>query len=180
MNAHFNIDELKGRKRIFTNYRELTSKNVIEVLQGTIVLHEENKTQIQYLLNYEKGIQPLRREKKIRADIDIKVCDNVANQITEFKLGYNWGNPITYIQRGNKDIAGNNPDSDDNGISTLNELNDLEAVYAKDQELARFVEITGIGYQFIDVNVDKSDDRMFELQTLNPLYTYCIYNNGLG
>lgn len=180
LNTHFNIDELKGRKRIFTNYREITSANVIEVLQGAMSLHEENKSHIQYLLDYEKGIQPLKREKKVRSDIDIKVCDNVANQVTEFKLGYNWGNPITYIQRGNKDIAENNPDSDDNGISTLNELNDLEAVYAKDQELARFVEITGIGYQFIDVNVDKNDDRMFELQTLNPLYTFCIYNNGLG
>ena len=29
LNAHFNIDELKGRKRIFTNYKEITSANVI-------------------------------------------------------------------------------------------------------------------------------------------------------
>ena len=137
-----NIERL-GRRRIYTDVSEITEDNIIQVLQEAVMVHNQNAEAIAYLLRYEKGVQPLKREKKIREDIDIEVVDNLANQITEFKLGYNWGNPITFVQRGNRDLTGNAPKSDDDAISTLNEMNESEAAYAKDQELARFVEIAG-------------------------------------
>ena len=116
--------ELLGRSRIYTDVDEITVDNIFEVLGQAISIHEMNMQQILYLLRYEKGIQPLVRKKTVRDEIDIRVADNLANQIVEFKLGYNYGNPITYVQRGNKDISGGSPEGDDNAISQLNEMND--------------------------------------------------------
>ena len=173
--------ELLGRKTIYTDVDEITENNVIKVLQDAVSIHGINAAAIAYLLQYEKGIQPLCRKKLIRKDIDINVVDNIANQITEFKLGYNWGNPITYVQRGNKDASDSPPDKDDDAISTLNEMNDAEAAYAKDQELARFVEICGIGYQMIDVKRHRGTSvSAFDLYVLHPSYTFVVKRNNVA
>lgn len=120
-------------------------------------------------------------EKAKRIEENIKVSDNIANQITEFKLGYVWGQPITYVQRGNKDLRSSTDSQNeiqDDGISMLNELNDSEYAFSKDQELGRYVEINGIGYQFVDIKKNYNGLAPFDLVTLNPLFTFCIYRNS--
>ena len=172
--------ELLGRKRIYTDVAEITSDNVISVLQEAIPIHEQNRTEIAYLLNYEKGLQPLKREKKIRADINIEVCDNIANQIVEFKLGYHWGNPKSLVQRGDRDLSSSDPDNDDDAITLLNQMNEDENAFAKDQELARYIEICGIGYQMVDIKRDYEEGgSVFDLNTLNPMYTFIVYRNDV-
>lgn len=172
--------ELVGRRRIYTDVPKITADNVISVLRDSVSIHAINVAAMTFLLRYEKGVQPLKRKKVIREDIDIRVVDNIANQVTEFKLGYNWGNPITYVQRGNKDLAGNSPDADDNAISVINEMNDSESAYAKDQELARFVEICGIGYQMVDVKRVRDGLSVFDLYVPNPLYSFVVYRNDIA
>ena len=172
--------ELLGRRRIYTDVDYITPDNVIGVLQDAIGIHDQNAVNIAYLLRYEKGVQPLKRKKVIRKDIDIEVSDNIANQVTEFKLGYNWGNPITYVQRGNRDISGNSPKADDDAISFLNEMNDAESAFAKDQEMARYVEVCGIGYQMIDVKREFDGVSAFDLHSPNPLYTFVVYKNDIA
>jgi SPP1 family phage portal protein len=172
--------ELLGRKRIYTDADEITPSNIFGVLESAMAIHEINLEEILYLIRYEKGLQPLKREKTIRDDIDIVVSDNLANQITEFKLGYNWGNPITYVQKNTKDLAGNPPSQDDDAITTLNEMNDAEAAYAKDQELARFVEICGIGFQMVDVKREYTGGSVFDLHVLHPMYTFVVYKNDIA
>lgn len=171
---------LRGRRRIYTDVEEINAKNIFTELSNAVIKHSENQADIKFLLNYEKGVQPLKREKKIREEIDIKVSDNVANQIVEFKLGYNWGNPILYVQRGNKDLN-NSTDTDnsnqDSAVSMLNEMNDSEYSFMKDQELARYVEITGIGFQMVDIKPEYDGLSAFDLITLNPMSTFCIYRN---
>jgi len=81
------LGELKGRHKIYTDVDVITEDNVIQVLTDALIKHEENRTQIQFLLNFEKGEQPLVREKVVRKDIDITSISNLANEITEFKLG---------------------------------------------------------------------------------------------
>lgn len=44
--------------------------------------------EMQYLIDFEAGIQPLQRPKIVRPEINIEVTDNVANYVTEFKLAY--------------------------------------------------------------------------------------------
>lgn len=172
---------LRGRIRIYTDEWYIDETNVIEVLQKTLVWHEINANDMRFLLEYEKGFQPLPRKKVVRKDIDIRVVDNIANQVTVFKQGYIWGNPILYIQRGNKDMDASDEETNtqqDLGITMLNEMNEIEYAQAKDQELARFVEICGIGHQMIDVRSKFDGISAFDLMTLNPLFTYCIYRNS--
>lgn len=172
--------ELLGRKRIYTDVDRITYDNVITVLQEAVSIHGRNVAEMAFLLKYEKGVQPLKRKKVIRNDINIEVADNIANQVTEFKLGYNWGNPITYVQRGNRDMNGNEPDSDDDAVSILNEMNDAESAFAKDQELARYVEICGIGYQMVDVKRVNDGRSAFDLFVPNPLYAFVVYRNNIA
>jgi SPP1 family phage portal protein len=125
-------------------------------------------------LKFEAGEQPLQRkkEKQYRKDIDFKDVDNVANEVTEFKLGFNWGDPITFIQRGEKDSgAKGEPDA----IALLNECYETDGNKSKTQQLARFIEITGIGYTFVDINTDYVDgDSYFNVNVLDPRWAFVI------
>lgn len=172
--------ELLGRSRIYTDADEITVDNIFDVLSQALTVHELNMAQILYLLRYDKGVQPLVRDKVIRDDINIEVSDNLANQIVEFKLSYGYGYPITYIQRGDKDISGSPPDADDNAVSQLNEMNQAEAAYAKDQECMRFVEICGVGYQMVDIKREYDGASVFDLHVPHPMYTFVVYKNDIG
>ena len=180
-NKVFTYPEFTGRRRIYTDVEKITKENIFQVLEEAMLVHMENANNMVTLMRYEKGVQPLVRKKTIRKDVDIRVQDNLANQITEFKLGYVWGQPITYVQRGNKDLSKSTDkqnNSQDDAISMLNELNDSEYAFSKDQELGRFVEINGIGYQFVDIKKVYDGLAPFDLATLNPLFTFCIYRNS--
>ena len=170
---------MKGRRKIFSDITVINEKNIFRVLDDALMVHFQNVSEIQYLLNYEKGIQPLSRTKKIRKDIDIKVCDNVANQVTEFKLGYNWGNPITLVQRGKRDLNGSDSNTDDTAVGMLNEMLDDEYVFSKDQELARYIEVTGIGTRFVDIKKTYDGGSVFDIYTLNPLHSFVVYANDV-
>lgn len=172
--------ELRGRRRIYTDVAEITRDNVISVLRDALSIHEVNRAEIAFLINYEKGEQPLKRKKTIRPDIDINVIDNLANQIVEFKLGYHWGYPKSLVQRGDKDLTSSDPDNDDDAISLLNQMNEDEQSFRKDQELARFIEIGGIGYQMVDIKREYEDGgSVFDLNTLNPMYSFVVYRNDV-
>lgn len=172
--------ELLGRKRIYTDVDRITTENIFQVLEQAMTIHEMNMAEIIYLLQYDKGVQPLVRKKEIRPEVNIEVADNIANQIVEFKLSYNFGNPITYVQRGNRDLGGNNADADDNAISQLNEMNDAEGSYAKDQEMARFLEICGIAYEMVEVKREYTGGSAFDLHVPHPLYSFIIYKNDIA
>lgn len=161
-----------GRLEIFTDEPEITEKNVIRVLRNALPKHLINAARCDFLLNYEAGEQPLKRIKTYRKDINIEVSDNLANEITEFKLGFNWGNPITLVQRGERDSGKKN---ETKPISLLNECYRAEKHEAKTQQLARFVEICGIAFTYIDINTEYQDgDSYFTLNVLDPRTTFII------
>lgn len=161
-----------GRLEIFTDEPEITEKNVIRVLRNALPKHLINAARCDFLLNYEAGEQPLKRIKTYRKDINIEVSDNLANEITEFKLGFNWGNPITLVQRGEQDSG---KQSETKPISLLNECYRAEKHEAKTQQLARFVEICGIGFTYIDINTEYQEgDSYFTLNVLDPRTTFII------
>ena len=163
-----------GRAEIFTDAREITKENIMQVLQNAYAKHTANAERIDFLLNYEAGYQPLQRDKKIRPDINVQSIDNVAHEITEFNLGFKWGNPITIVQRGEKDSG---LDSEIQAISLLNECYSAENIKSKTQKLGRFVEIGGVGYTYIDINVDGSfedGDSYFSVDVLDPRWTFVV------
>lgn len=161
-----------GRTNIFTDVKEINKENIVEVLRDAMQLHKVNAERMDFLLSYEAGNQPLQREKTYRADIDCLVCDNVANQVTEFKCGYVWGNPITLVQRGSVDSGA---DKESEKIALLNECFEADNVKAKTQEIGYFTEITGICNEYIDMNPDYVEgDSFFTTTILDPRTSFVV------
>lgn len=170
--------EYRGRIKIYTDVKEITADNVIDVLALAMMKHEMNRTQIRDLINFEKGDQPLVREKKARKDIDIKSISNLAHQITEFWLGYFWGNHMAFVQKSDKHPKGSSPTDNDSAITLLNEMYDAEDMESKDQLLAYYLEVCGTCCQLIDIKRNPDDeDAVFDLVTLNPLYSFVVYSS---
>lgn len=184
-----------GRKKIFTDVKNITAENIIDVLKKAYMQHQKNAMEIQFLIDYEKGVQPLVREKKVRKDIDIRISDNAANYVTEFKLGYFWSNPAMLIQHGNREMHQSDSDIDDIGITSLNEmLKNGESIGKKNLELGDFVEKCGIGHRMVDPKSEADFDSdsilwnkngefvgsLVNLYTLDSRFAFCVYHNGPG
>jgi SPP1 family phage portal protein len=161
-----------GRYELLTDKPEVNYENIIQILQEVFPMHQVNAMRINYLLGYEAGNQPLQRSKTYRSDIDCKCVDNVAHEIAKFHIGYKWGVPITVIQRGEKD-SGN--DKEVSAISLLNEQYEMQQIRKKTQKLARFVEICGVGYTFVDINSDYEDgESLFNIEALDARTTFVV------
>lgn len=185
-----------GRRRIFTDEKYIDINNIVAVLRKAYSQHKANVFEIEYLLDYEAGVHPqIRdREKRIRPDIDYKVVDNVAHYVTRFHVGYFWGTPALYIQRGNEEVRESDYEVDDAGIGGLNEmLRNGEDISFKRQNIANFVEKTGIGHSMVDImtadEFKKSPLRdrdgnyigsLCHVYSLDSRYTFCIYYNGVN
>lgn len=166
-----------GRYELLTDEQEITYENIIPILQKLLPIHQMNADRIKFLDEYEKGNQPIIRSspKKYRPDIDCKCVDNVANEVTDFKTAFHWGNPITLVQRG-EDKENNSVITE--GISILNQCYEAEENRKKTQHLARNVEIGCLGYTYIDLNMDEKDIEMggsyFKVESLEPTNTFVI------
>ncbi|MBO5921001.1 MAG: phage portal protein [Bacteroidaceae bacterium] len=161
-----------GRRELFTDAKEITYNNIIPILQNAFPLHQTNAMRMNFLLDYEAGNQPLQRVKTYRKDIDCKCVDNVAHEIAKFHIGYKWGVPITIVQRGEKDSGNEN---EVKSLSLLNEQYEIQHIRKKTQRLARFVEICGVGYTFVDINSDYEDgESLFNIEATDPRTTFVI------
>lgn len=162
-----------GRLVLYTDVEEITYDNVIEVLRDVIPDHRINARDMQFLLNYDSGIQPLQREKKTRTDIDSQCVDNVANEVTEFNLGFKWGNTITLVQNGDgkdKQIC--------KAITELNKNYEMVKIKAKTQELGRYVEVCGVGNVLIDTNTEWEEGKpYFTLDVLDPRVSFVVHSS---
>lgn len=164
-----------GRQEIFTGVKEITSDNVIQVLRDAVLVHDANAMDCTELLNIEKGNAIIGKTKITRTDIDNQVFDNIANEITTFKVNFNWGNPLTFIQRGEVDTGA---EGEADAISILNEYYDAQGQNTKTQELARFVEICGVGYTLVEINTEWEDgDSPFVVDVIDPRYAFVVRSN---
>ncbi len=179
-----------GRQKILTDETEITNSNVVEVLRNAYIEHSRNSTQIDYLYNYYKGNQPiLRREKDIRPEICNKIVENRAYEIVSFKTGYLCGEPLQCVSRGADEKA--------EDISALNEMFLLCGKAARDKEVAEWMYIAGQGYRmvipngkyikskiipaFLNKKTEFSEDEApFNIYTLDPRFTFCVYTSALG
>lgn len=79
---------LYGRRMIKSDETEVTVENVVAILNKALPYHWENRSEIQYLWYYYRGLQPiLNREKQVRPEICNKIVENRANEIVSFKSG---------------------------------------------------------------------------------------------
>ena len=139
-----------------------------------MLTHAENIVEIKYLRNYVKGVQPiLDRVKEIRPEINIKAVFNRAAQIVEFKLNYEFGSPITFVQRSKED--GSDGNIDDKAVAKLNELLNYAKKPSVDLQIARDMKTCGVGYRLIEPNQKKN--RLIKTTSLNPETTFIVYRN---
>ena len=172
--------ELRGRREIFTDVKEITKENISKVLADAFETHLLNVTEIKYLQEYERGKQPiLDRIKEIRPEINNKIVENHAAEITAFKVGYVFGSPITFVQRANVDIDGNKGETDDKRLAILNEMMFEEGKAAQDQILGKDISVCGIGYRIVLPKKVKDGVSAFNILRLNPTNAFVIKFNDL-
>lgn len=174
------MDVFNGRKKIYTDVQKIDHTNVISVLTDAMIEHSTNVEQIKYLFDYKNGIQPIKdREKEIRKDINIKITENNASKVIDFKVSYEFGNPITYVQRSSIQVPQNDSDKDDLRITALNEMLFEESKASKDVQLARNFKICGVGYRMIKAKKKVTGKSVFDIIILNPMTTFIIYSNDI-
>ena len=95
-----------GRKTIYANYTEedllkgteteIVNK-IIDILNNSINIHEQNKAETLYLQDYLYGDQDIKfKEKKTRTDINHKNVENWAYAFNDWKKTFLLGKPIKY------------------------------------------------------------------------------------
>lgn len=162
-----------GRKIIYTPYKEITSENIIPILQKAFDVFKGNADDCQYLIDYENGEQPLQRKesKKVMTWVDFECVDGIPTEVTDFWVGFGWGNPITLVQRGD---SKNETASD--GIAELNANYALTGNARDLQTLAHYIEICGIAYTLVDINNEwqSEEDSYFTRDVLDPRCAFVV------
>lgn len=173
-----------GRKVIYTDEIEITDENICKIVQETFNIHKMNSKAQKQLFDYEKGKQPiLDRTKDIRPEINHKLVDNEASKIVDFKLGYEFGNPINLVQRAKVEpCKGNKQDKlsdDDIKIALLNEMFVEEDKESKDNKCARDFLVSGLGYKMALAKKNVNGVAVFDYVIPNPLTTYIVRTNDV-
>lgn len=166
---------LHGRRKIYTDKREITAENVVEVVSKCMSIHSVNRSEIQYLYDYYRGKQDIRnRTKQVRPEINNRVMVNRANEIVTFKTAYLLGEPIQYVSTGNDDAVSE-------GVKMLNEYMRSESKEARDKELADWIHICGVGVRMVlpDDSAVMSGSPV-TIYTLDPRDAFAVYWSGLG
>ncbi len=167
-----------GRRKITYSLekKELTVQKILEILPEVLRIHDKNAEEIEYLYNYYKGNQPiLNKTKIVRPEINNKVLENHAFEIVEFKKAYVYGEPVQYVQKGEKNSETVNPD-----ISELNRFMESEDKSSLDKELAEWQYIAGTAYRWVESDeIEDEDEAPFELRVTDPRQTFVVYSSGV-
>lgn len=167
-----------GRRKLLSSYTksEINEKILVEILPQVLREHELNANEIDYLYNYYKGKQPiLDKTKIVRPEINNITLENHAFEIVEFKKSYVYGEPIQYVQKGEKEGEKINPE-----ISLLNKFMESEDKSSLDKELAEWQYICGTAYRWVEVDSENEEDEApFEMSVPDPRRTFVVYNSGI-
>lgn len=170
----------KGRRPIYSDVSSVTKDNVLDVLKKAMSVHAQNRAEIVYLQNYERGIQPIQnRKKEVRPEINNRVVENHANEIKTFYSGYIFAKGVSYVQRAENDIRKGNADTDDSKISALNEMFFEEGKTSKDQELANDFLTTGVACRMLLPRKEMIGVSPFYLLHLDVRNSLVIYSSDV-
>lgn len=170
------VAQFYGRKVLYDDYlpdeintddNNANAKIIGDILTHVWSSHIQNANEIDYLEKYYRGWQPiLGKRKDIRPTINNIVLENNAYFVVNFKVGYVFGEPIQFIQRG--DIA--NPE-----VGVLNGYAVAEDKYDKDSELAESVYTSGIAHRLVLPN--NNDDSPFDIINLDSKSSFIVYSS---
>ena len=170
------VAQFYGRKVLYDDYlpedvntfnEEQDARTIGDILNHIWSTHSQNANEIDYLEKYYRGFQPiLGKRKDIRPTINNIILENNAYFVVNFKVGYVFGEPIQFIQRG--DIA--NPE-----VGVLNGYAVAEDKYDKDSELAESIYTAGIGHRLVLPN--NNDDSPFDIINLDSKCSFMVYSS---
>jgi len=165
---------LFGRRMIFAREQAITDDNIVNIVEQAYLDHLKNRDEIQYLWDYYRGKQPsLYRTRELRDELTCRICENRANEVVSFKVGYIAGKPIQYISASSSDDASKS-------IDKLNDLMRIVGKHTKDRELIEWCMICGLGYRYVVQNKNPLLKSPFELFTLDPRNTFVIRKNDFS
>lgn len=168
---------LTGRKRIYIPKQEINNETLPKILSRAMAIHLQNASHIDYLWNYYKGDQPiLKRVKKIRPEINNKIVCNHAYEIATFTVGYTFGDPIQYVQKGK--FGKEEGYSNVNNVSILNEFMALDNKASKDKELGEWQKVVGTAYRMTLPSLNPC--KIFDTEILDPRVSFVVYDTGFG
>lgn len=169
---------LNGRRQIYCSFtkKEVDENKLFSVLPKVLEEHQKNSDEIDYLWRYYKGNQPiLSKTKTIRAEINNKVLENHAFEIIEFKKASAFGEPVQYVQKGEKDSTKINPE-----ISLLNKFMESEDKSSLDNELGEWRYVCGTAYRWVEKDSpEEEDEAPFEMSIPDPRNTFVVYSSGI-
>lgn len=164
-----------GRQRILVDYTEVTSQNVIEILEAAEKIHEKNRSDCDYLIQYFLGEQDiLNREAASTSNINNKVVVNYALPITREIVGYTLGSPVEFVARGDKQAE----------VQIINDSYDYESVNTTDMCAAIYASICGVGYYITlpstEITKDNTPEIPLIVDYLDPRNTFVVQSNVIG
>lgn len=172
-----------GRTTIYSKYteEELLSgsieeqaNKVLEILTNAIPIHDENKLETRYLINYYKGQQDIyvEKEKHTRPEIDNKTVENWVYAFIDFKKAFLLGKEIQYVALDGQNNA---------EIDTLNNYVRFEGKKSKDIDLYEDVLVAGRGFRYVAKDKLTDDNEVpFEIVNCNIAETEVVYSSKLG
>ena len=171
-----------GRRIIYTDATEITAANVADEVRKAVMVHESNRAEIEKLYNYYCGkTEILNKRKQIREEINHKINENHAHEVTRFYEGYIFGEPIQYVRRENT-ASDEGDDAIAADINALNVHNWDASKAACDARLAKWILIAGVGYRMDLPNtawVPDGDESPFKKYSLDPRQTFVVRTNDV-
>ena len=128
---------LHGRRRIFTDKKEITPENVVSVVETALGYHWKNAMEMQYLLDYFRGKQDIRLKENVK-DLESKGSLRIAEFDWKNGNGHSYGFIADEVEKIYPDMVS----EDSSGYKVLNynaamcaKLAELEATIRKQQEM---------------------------------------------
>ncbi len=162
-----------GREQFLTSLRseDITKDNVIAFVSEFYQKFLPQKSDIEYLLNYDKGDQPIKSKvRDVLSEANNIVIVNLARTGRKSIQAAFLGQATQYLPTEESDAL-------------KNALKKITSVYREEDEAAHnldiedFRGICGVAYEF--VGKDSVSDFDFSLKTLDPNLSFMVKNSGM-
>ena len=161
-----------GRRKIYLTTENITSENVVSIVNTLLAVHSQNMLEEEYLYWYRRGLQPiLGRTKQIRPEINNKVVENHAAEIVAFKNGYFLTKPAYYIARKEGEEVNEK-------VKILNEMLYLSGKQTADNNVVDWFHTVGIGNIYVDPYND--DECPVRAYAIDPRSSFVAYSRRPG
>ena len=176
------ITKTYGRSVLYANITEKDllalsvedqDKKIIEIMNNVISLHDKNKIESKYLIDFKNGIQDIYvdKEKHTRTEIDNHTVENWAFACIDFKKCFLLGKPIQYTQV---------EDGSSKEIAVLNKYCKYEDKKTKDMNIYEDILTCGRGFRYTNTDKPENEDEApFELINPEVEYTEVVYSSGI-